>query len=270
MSHSENAPSQAHNDTVLSATADGVTTLTINRPDKYNALNQQVIKALARAIKACGEDTATRVVVLTGAGDKAFVAGADIGELQQLDAGQAERFVQRGHALMESIENLGKPVIAAINGFALGGGCELALACTLRVASEHAQIGLPEVTLGLLPGYGGTQRMSRLVGRGRALDLMLTGEPVSAAEAHAMGLVSRVFPAGEFDGAVTKLAGKLAKGAPLAMRSIIHAVGEGADLQLQAGLAEETCQFVGICQTEDMREGTSAFLEKRRPDFKGR
>lgn len=257
------------NNTVLSRYANGVTTLTINRPEKLNALNAQLISALQAAFDKAAADPDTRVVILTGAGDKAFVAGADIAELSGLDGQQARAFVERGHALMGQIERLGKPVIAAINGFALGGGCELALACTLRIASDNAMLGLPEVKLGLIPGYGGTQRLSRIVGRGRALHMMLTGDPISASEAKAAGLITGLVPAQDLAAESGKLAARLAAGAPLAMRAIMDSVHDGADLTFDEAIGVETNQFVTICQTEDMREGSSAFLEKRRPAFSG-
>lgn len=262
----ESAPTESP---VLSASENGVTTLTINRPQKLNALDRDVIGALESAFQAAADDPATRVVVLTGAGPKAFVAGADIGELRDLGDDQARAFVERGLALMARIENLGKPVIAAINGFALGGGCELALACTMRIAADTARLGLPEVKLGLIPGYGGTQRLARLIGRGRALHLMLTGDPVTAEAALAQGLVTAVVPADELTAHVAGLAKSLAAGAPLAMAAIMDSVNTGADLPLADGLAVETDRFVAVCGSEDMREGTAAFLEKRRADFKG-
>ena len=254
---------------LIQDTADGVTTLTLNRPGKLNALNGSVIAALDQAFAALADDPQTRVVVLTGAGDKAFVAGADIGELRDLEPGEARAFLERGHALMARIEHLGKPVIAAINGYALGGGCELALACTLRIAAEHAMLGLPEVKLGLIPGYGGTQRLVRQIGRGPALHLMLTGEPVTAERARSFGLVNEVVPSGELTKHVAEFAGRLAKGAPLAMRGILDSVHGGADLPLKDGLAVEMECFEALCGSEDMREGTGAFLEKRRPAFRG-
>lgn len=255
---------------VTAFTEAGVTTITIDRPEKLNALNASVIEGLEQAFKTAASDPDTRAVVLTGAGPRAFVAGADIGELRDLSPDQARSFVRRGHALMARIENLGKPVIAAINGFALGGGCELALACTLRIAAKHAMLGLPEVKLGLIPGYGGTQRLARLVGRGRALQMMLTGEPVKASEALFMGLVSEVTEPEELDEATRDLARTLARGAPLAMNAIMDSVNQGADLPLEDGIAVETEQFVTVCGSDDMREGTSAFLEKREPTFTGR
>ncbi len=255
---------------LLSHAEGGVLFLTINRPAKLNALDADVIGALESAVEAAQTDADVRAVVLTGAGDKAFVAGADIGELRALEPGEARTFVERGQALMSRIERLGKPVIAAVNGFALGGGCELALACTIRIASETAHFGLPEVKLGLIPGYGGTQRLARLVGRGRALHLMLTGDPIGAAEARELGLATAVVPAETLQEEAARLAAKLARGAPLAQRAIMEAVNEGADLPLDAGLAKEIDAFVAICDSDDMREGTGAFLEKRKADFQGR
>lgn len=248
----------------------GVLTITIDRQSKLNALNAEVIAGLEKAFGQAQQDSECRCVVLTGAGERAFVAGADIGELQALDQEQAHSFLERGHALMNLIEQLDKPVIAAINGFALGGGCELALACTIRVASDSALMGLPEVSLGLIPGYGGTQRLARQLGRGRALHMMLTGKPIRADQALEWGLVTQVVPAAELTGTVEKLAAGLAASAPLAMRGILRAVHEGADLELADGLALEIDEFVPICTSEDMREGTTAFLEKRKANFKGR
>ena len=264
------APQAQTESVVLTHRENGVATITVNRPDKLNALNADVIAGLERAFEDVGQDPGIRAVILTGAGDRAFVAGADIGELQALDPRESRTFVERGHALMRRIERLGKPVIAAVNGFALGGGCELALACTLRLASDAAMLGLPEVKLGLIPGYGGTQRLARQVGRGRALHMMLTGDPVNAEQAQAMGLVNSVHAADELSAVATKLAGKLAAGAPLAMAAIMRSVNRGADLPFDEGIGVETDQFVAICDTEDMQEGTSAFLEKRKAEFSGR
>ncbi|NND45735.1 MAG: enoyl-CoA hydratase [Xanthomonadales bacterium] len=255
---------------VRSRAADGVLTLTINREDKLNALNRAVLEALHDAFTDAARRPDIRCVVLTGAGRRAFAAGADVGEIRALEQDQVEAFVDFGHELMNSIENLGKPVIAAIHGYALGGGCELALACTLRIASTEAQIGLPEIGLGLIPGYGGTQRLSRLAGRGRALHLMLTGKPIKAEQALQWGILNEVVEPDALDDTVQALAGRLARSAPLAMQAIMAAVNQGADLALARSLDLEKQYFARICGTADMREGTGAFLEKRKPEFKGK
>jgi enoyl-CoA hydratase len=247
-----------------------VATVTINRPEKRNALNSQVMDELRRAILDLKHDDGVRAVILTGAGDKAFVAGADIGELaQQTPAGGKEHALQGQHVL-DLIEGMGKPVIAAINGVALGGGCELAMACTLRLAAHTARLGQPEINLGIIPGYAGTQRLARLVGRGRALELILTGEAVGAEEAWRIGLVNRVVPAGELAAEAQRLASALATKAPVAMHYIIDAVNKGADMPFGPACAFEATLFGLVATTEDMREGTKAFLEKRKPEFKGR
>lgn len=244
--------------------------ITLNRPDKLNALNRATLVELSDAFHDAALNDDVRVIVLSGAGDKAFAAGADIAELQKLDAMGAREVSDFGQQLMLEMQNMGKPIIAAVNGYALGGGCELALACTLRIASDNAMLGLPEIKLGLMPGYGGSQRLTRLVGAGKALELMLTGDPVDAETAAQLGLVNRVVPQAELAEAVDKLAGKLARNAPLAMAGIIHATHRGADLPLEAGLAIETDRFGLLFGTEDAKEGTSAFLEKRKAEFKGR
>lgn len=258
-----------HSELVSSRVENGVTWLTIERSEKLNALNAEIIGGLHAAFKIAAADPDTRVVVLTGAGDRAFAAGADIAELNAAAEHHLADYITRGLALMDCIENLGKPVIARINGFALGGGCELALACTLRVAASTARFGLPEVKLGLLPGYGGTQRLVRLVGRGRALLMMLTGDPVEAGQALEWGLVNLVCAPEDLDAAVRGLATKLAVAAPLAMRGIIQAVNAGADLPQTEAIAIETAEFLEVGATQDMREGTAAFLEKRKPRFTG-
>ncbi len=259
------------NETFVHSAADGaIVHITIDRQDKLNALNRVVLAQLQAAFETASGSPDIRCVVLTGAGTRAFVAGADIGEIQALGRENAGKFVKQGHELMSLIENLGKPVIAAINGFALGGGCELALACTLRIAASTAQLGLPEVGLGLIPGFGGTQRLSRLIGRGRALEMMLTGVPVNADQAKDWGLVNAVAEPEKLAEKVNKLAGRLARSAPCAMRAILKAVHGGADLDLALGLAVEAEQFAKMCTTQDMREGTSAFLQKRKPEFKGK
>lgn len=254
---------------IHSRISQSVQTICIDRQEKLNALNQAVISGLDHAFHEAGKDPEVRCVVLTGAGNKAFVAGADIAEIKTLTQESAAAFIVKGNALMNRIQNLGKPVIASINGFALGGGCELALACSLRIASRTAQLGLPEVGLGLIPGYGATQRLARLIGHGRALEMILGGAMISAEQAREWGLVNQVVEPDELEAAVDKLAAKLARSAPLAMRAILKAVNAGADLELSQGLALEQALFAEICSSRDMQEGTSAFLEKRRPEFKG-
>jgi enoyl-CoA hydratase/carnithine racemase len=215
-------------------------------------------------------EAATRVVIITGSGDRAFVAGADINELADISPAQAKELAQRGQHVFDLIENLGKPVIAAINGFALGGGCELALACHLRVAADGAKIGQPEVKLGLIAGYGGTQRLPRLIGEGRALELLLTGEPVDAAEAFRLGLVNRVVPREKLLDECRALAKKILAAGPVAVRLTLEAVGRGLALSLDEGLALEADLFGLVAATPDMKEGTRAFLEKRPARFQGR
>lgn len=257
-------------ETLLYQVEDGIALITINRPKVLNALNQQVIRELGRAMRSAADDDTVKVVVLTGAGEKAFAAGADIEELTELGPVSAIELARRGQALTRDMERLGKPIIAALNGFALGGGCEIAMACTLRVAADTAKLGQPEVNLGLPPGYGGTQRLPRLVGKGRALDLILTGRMVSADEARAMGLVNMVVPGAELMDAVRKLAGTIMEKAPLAVRFAMEAVHGGMEMGLDQGLNLEAHQF-GLCAgTEDMKEGLTAFLEKRKPSFKGK
>jgi enoyl-CoA hydratase len=249
---------------------DGIALITLNRPKVLNALNDELLGELDQAMADAGSDDAVGVIILTGSGEKAFAAGADIGELARLDALGAVNLARRGQGITRRMERLGKPIIAAINGFALGGGCELAMACTLRIASDAAVLGQPEVNLGTLPGYGGTQRLSRLVGKGRALDLILTGRNVKADEALAMGLVNQVVPAHGLLEAARKLAGKLRGKAPLALRFATEAIDGGFEMSLDDGFNWEAHLF-GLCaSTEDMKEGTSAFLEKRKPAFKGR
>lgn len=247
-----------------------VRTITVNRPDKLNALNRQTLLELREAISDAQASEDVRVIVLTGSGDKAFVAGADIGEIREQTAIQARAFSAMGQDLMSRIQASDKPVIAAINGFALGGGMELTLACHLRFASSNARLGLPEIKLGIMPGFGGTQRLLRLVGTTRALELALTGEPVTAERAQELGVVNRVVEPDELKAAIAEMAARLAKAAPEAVRGILQAINQGADTDLQTGLALETARFALCCATEDMREGTSAFLEKRPAEFKGR
>lgn len=257
-------------ETLLVTDEGAVRTITINRPDKLNALNRQVITELTHAFAAAATDDAVRAVVLTGAGEKAFVAGADIAEMSTLTPLTLRDFSRAGQSLMLSMERLGKPVIAAINGFALGGGFELAMACHLRVAGDNAKIGQPEVKLGLIPGFGGTQRLPRLAGRGAALELCLVGDPIGAERAFQLGLVTRVVPAAELQADVTALAAKLAGYAPQALRGVIDAVSHGAECALDQGLDYESQLFAVLAGSEDMRKGTAAFLEKRKPTFTGR
>lgn len=246
-----------------------VAILTINRPSVRNALNSQTMDELRRALLDLRRDDSVRCVIITGAGDKAFVAGADINELAvQTPVGGREHAL-RGQHVIDLLENLGKPVIAAINGFALGGGCELAMACTLRLAADTAKLGQPEINLGIMPGYAGTQRLARLVGRGRALEILLTGDMIGADEAWRIGLVNRVVPAAQLMEEARRLAGVLAAKAPVAVRYIIDAVHRGLDMTLGEGARFEATLFGLVSSTEDMREGTRAFLEKRKAAFKG-
>jgi len=247
-----------------------IRSITINRPDKLNALNQATIAELDAAFVAVAGDPAIRVVILTGAGGKAFVAGADIAELARASSAELLVFSRAGQAMMGRIERLGKPVIAMIPGFALGGGLELAMCCHLRIAAEGAKLGLPEVTLGVLPGFGGTQRLLRLAGRSAALELCLTGAPISAARAAELGLVNRVVPSAELEAATDALASQLANGAPHAQRAILDAILIGGEAAIDVGIAYEAQAFAALAATEDMREGTGAFLEKRKANFSGR
>lgn len=244
--------------------------ITLNRPDKLNALNHATLSELHAAFEAAGRDPAVRVVVLTGAGPKAFVAGADIAEMNGLSPAQARDFSAHGQALMTRIERLGKPVIAMVNGFALGGGLELAMACHLRIAADTAKVGQPEINLGLVPGFGGTQRLLRLAGRPAALELCLLGAPIDAARAAQLGILSRVVPADALEADVEAVANQLANAAPLALRGILDAILLGGEAPLDSGLDYETQVFAVTFSTEDMKEGTSAFLARRKPQFTGR
>ena len=246
-----------------------VAILTINRPTVLNALNTQTVDELRRAMLELKADATARAIIVTGAGPKSFVAGADINELAVLSPTAGREHALTGQHVFDVIENLGKPVIAAINGFALGGGCELAMACTLRIAADSARLGQPEIALGLIPGYAGTQRLPRLVGTGRAMEMLLTGAHVGADEALRIGLVHRVVPAADLMTEARKLATQLAANAPVAMRYIINAVHKGVEMPFAEACQYEATLFGLVASTDDMREGTAAFLEKRKPVFKG-
>jgi enoyl-CoA hydratase len=247
-----------------------VAVVTINRPKVLNALNTQTLDELRRAILELKHDERVRAVVLTGAGEKSFVAGADINELAVQTPTAGREHAISGQHVLDLIENMGKPVIAAINGYALGGGCELAMACTMRIAADTAKLGQPEINLGIIPGYAGTQRLARLVGRGRALELLLTGDQVTAQEAHRLGLVNRVVAAADLLPQARALAGSLAAKAPVAIRYILEAVNKGHEMPFPHAQIFEATLFGLVASTDDMREGTRAFLEKRKADFKGR
>ena len=252
------------------ADADGIRTIRVNRPDKLNALNAATLDALDGAFADAAADAAVRVVVLTGSGAKAFVAGADIAEMNTLTPVQGRDFSLRGTRMMRRIERLPKPVIAMVNGFALGGGLELAMCCHLRIAADTAKVGQPEVNLGLIPGFGGTQRLLRLAGRAAALELCLTGTPIDAARAQALGIVNRVVPAADLERETLALATTLANAAPLALRGILDCINIGGESAIGEGLEYEAAQFGLAFSTDDMREGTRAFLERRTPGFKNR
>jgi enoyl-CoA hydratase/carnithine racemase len=244
--------------------------VTVNRPKVLNALNMSTMEELRAAFTDIKNDTAIRVAILTGSGEKAFIAGADISELAKHDTVSGKEYTHRGQSVLDLIESLGKPVIACINGFALGGGCEIAMACTIRLASANAKLGQPEVKLGIIPGYGGTQRLPRLVGRGVAMQLVLTGDPISAEEAHRIGLVNEVTAPGELIPRAEAIAQKIISNAPLAIQYAMEAVNHGLDLPLAEGLFLEATLFGVCCATEDKKEGTTAFLEKRAAAFKGK
>jgi enoyl-CoA hydratase len=257
-------------DNLLVERDDAVAVVTLNRPKVLNALNGQTLSELSAAMASLKGDAGVRAIVLTGAGEKSFVAGADINELAVLSPVAGKEHARAGQQVFNAIEQLGKPVIAAINGFALGGGCELAMACTLRLAADTARFGQPEINLGLIPGYAGSQRLPRLVGKGRALEILLTGEMIGAARAYEIGLVNRVVPAAELMTEARKLARVLASKAPIAVRYIIEAVNQGLDTPFAAGEFLETSLFGTIASSDDMREGTKAFLEKRPPVWQGK
>jgi enoyl-CoA hydratase len=244
--------------------------VTVNRPKVLNALNMATMEEMRAAFHDIKNDASIRVVIFTGSGEKAFIAGADIGELAKHDAASGKEYTHRGQSVLNLIENLGKPVIACINGFALGGGCEIAMACTMRLASENAKLGQPEVKLGIIPGYGGTQRLPRLVGKGIAMQLVLTGEIISAQEAHRIGLVNEVTAPADLVRRAEAIAQKIIANAPLAVQYAMEAVNRGMEMTLQEGLYLEAVLFAVSCSTDDKTEGTKAFLEKRQAQFKGK
>ena len=255
---------------LLVETRDGVAVVTINRPDKLNALNDRTVDELEAVFTALGADADVRGVILTGSGEKAFVAGADIAELSTQSPVDGKERSIRGQKVLDRIEDLGKPVIAAINGFALGGGCELAMACHVRIASENARLGTPEVKLGIMCGYAGSQRLPRLVGKGRALEMLLTGEMVDAQEALRIGLVNRVVPREKLMAEAEGLLRKMLANGPVSLRFTIEAVNSGLELPLAEAQYLEATLFGLICTTDDMKEGTKAFLEKRPAKFTGK
>jgi enoyl-CoA hydratase len=246
-----------------------IATITINRPKALNALSQATLTEIETAVRRAGDDPTVRGVVLTGSGDKAFAAGADIKEFASVTVPQAEALTRAGQAVLDRIENLGKPVIAAVNGLALGGGCEIAMACTMRISVAHAAFGQPEVKLGLTPGFGGTQRLPRLVGRGRALQMILTGETIDAHEAYRIGLVNEVVAPEKLMVRVEEILATIAGNAPLATRYAMEAVNRGSQIGLAGGLALEGAYFAICSASDDMKDGVAAFLERRAPVFKG-
>jgi enoyl-CoA hydratase/carnithine racemase len=255
---------------ILSEKKNSIAYVTVNRPKVLNALNMATMEELRAAFTAIKDDREIRVAILTGSGEKAFIAGADIAELSKHDAVSAKEYTHRGQSVLDLIENLGKPVIACINGFALGGGCEVAMACTMRLASDNAKLGQPEVKLGIIPGYGGTQRLPRLVGKGIAMQLLLAGEMITAQEAHRIGLVNEVTTAAELIPRAEAIAQKIIANAPLAVQYAMEAVNKGMEMTLSEGLYLEAVLFGVACATEDKKEGTTAFLEKRPAQFKGK
>jgi len=256
--------------TLLLDVKDNIAIVTLNRPDKLNALNAQTINDLNSVFDELKENEEVYVVVLTGSGEKAFVAGADIKELNKLDMISAKEFAEKGQGVLNKIEKFDKPVIAAVNGFALGGGCELALACHMRLASDNAKLGQPEVNLGVIPGYGGTQRLARLINTGRAMEYILTADMISADEAYRIGLVNKVYPQNELLDKAIEMAKKITSKGQQAIRLAMNAVRAVDEMSLKEGQNLEASLFALCCGTEDFKEGTSAFLEKRKPEFKNK
>jgi enoyl-CoA hydratase/carnithine racemase len=257
-------------ETLLFESKNRIGYVTINRPDKLNALNAKAKTELKQLFESLKADETVDVVILTGAGEKAFVAGTEIKELTELNTKSGKKFSAGGQAVFDSIENLGKPVIAAINGYALGGGCELALACTIRIAAENAKFGQPEVNLGIIPGYGGTQRLARLLGKGKAMELILTGDQIDAQEALRIGLVNKVVPAAELKSTAETLAKQILTKGQFAVRLALKAVNMAHETNLTDGQSLEASLFGVCCGSEDFKEGTKAFLEKRKPAFKNK
>lgn len=249
---------------------ENIAVVTVNRPDKLNALNRDTLVELRSVFKELRGNDNIYVIILTGSGEKAFVAGADIKELNELDVLSAKKFSERGQEVFNYIENMNKPVIAAVNGFALGGGCELALACHIRLASENAKFGQPEVNLGIIPGYGGTQRLARLINSGRAMEYILTGDMIDANEAFRLGLANRVYPQAELMTKTMEIAQKIASKGQQAVRLAIKSVNASNQVSSKEGQNYEASLFALCCGTEDFKEGTAAFLEKRKPDFKNK
>jgi enoyl-CoA hydratase len=256
--------------TILVEIKDRIAYLTINRPDKLNAVNLQVVDEMKQAFQSFEKDTNVGVIILTGAGEKAFVAGSDIGTLATYDPANAKKYSEIGNGVLSAIQKFSKPVIAAVNGFALGSGCEIAMACHIRIASENAKFGQPEVNLGLIPGHGGTQRLARIVGIGKAMELTLTGNTVDASEAFRIGLINKVVPLAELMSAAEVMARAILVKAPIAIALAIKAINATQEMLLKDGLSHEAALFSECFKTEDFIEGTKAFLEKRKPVFKGK